>query len=537
MNDFVDPRVRVREALRRLLREGAPAWDDESLARFRNRLLDETGSDARPLAELLLEAVRRGIRQQLSDLAAEPARWDTVMSPFILRWSAERFVQPEMARWAVECWGLSFGVIRDDQVLIAPAARAAATTAAVPRIATSERTTTPARSAISAVASAPRRGMPPTPIITPRSRSGASSVARPQSRSMAAPARPGAAQSITWLPSLSTRMAYGIAWLAAASYVFFIVTIGLGMRKSRKAEEAAAAAAAAVSPVSKPAPSEVVNAASPPIGAPTKIATSISGVPSPRLDDASRMLVVEPVRRAEGAPVLPSATALTTPTPAPATFDRIELVNGTRMSGRVDVIRAGAVVFRDGQTGLRHEFPKDSIEVIITEFGTSVRFRASTITSRADDGASRGSSNPATRSSVSSVRRRGVGGRYLVRYDAATSVGSRECGSVWTRSPGATDQALATHVPDADTLLLAFVGGQNFPANVDADGNFASTSRIVPDQARTSTALVTRLTGRFTNEGTLSLTVSIVYFRRMRAGPDLACTVQVNASGLRQDAP
>ncbi len=248
------------------------------------------------------------------------------------------------------------------------------------------------------------------------------------------------------------------------------------------------------------------------------------------------MLVVEPVRRAEGAAVLPSATALTKPKVAPATFDRIELVNGTRMSGRVDVIRAGVVVFRDGQTGLRHEFRKDSIEVIITEFGTSVRFRSPAMTSRADDGASRGAYNSATRSSGSSVRRRGVGGRYLVRYDAATSLGSRECGSVWTRSPGATDQALATHIPDADTLLLAFVGGQNFPANVDADGNFASTSRIVPDQARTSTALVTRLTGRFTNEGTLSLTVSIVYFRRMRAGADLACTVQVNASGVRQDA-
>ncbi len=527
MTAFVDPRVRVRDALRELIREGPPAWDDESLARFRNRLLDETGSDARPLAELLMEAVRRGIRQHLSDLSSEPARWDTVVSPFILRWSAERFVQPEMARWAVECWGLSFGVIREGQLMIAPPVRAAATmTVAVPRGATRE-SAPPARGAIPAPTPVPRRGTPPPSIIALRSHASPSSRARPQSHYPAATKRSGPAQSAGWIPSLSPRVAYGIAWLAAASYVFLLVRIGVGIRNSRRADLAAAAVAV------PPARSRVVIAPNPPVATPT----GISGTPSSGLDDRSRMLVVEPARRAEGAPIPPSATTLMPPTLAPTTFDQIELVDGTRLNGRVEVIRAGAVIFRDGQTGLRHEFPKDSIEVIITEFGTPVRFRPAALDSRVGAAASRGTSDPTTRSSGSSVRRRGVAGQYVVRYDAATSVGSRQCASVWTRPPGATDQAVVTHVPDADTLVITFVGGQNFPSNVDAEGNFASTARILPDQARTSTALVTRLAGRFRREGTLSLTVSIVYFRRMRVGPDLACTVQINASGQRPDAP
>jgi hypothetical protein len=56
----------------------------------------------------------------------------------------------------------------------------------------------------------------------------------------------------------------------------------------------------------------------------------------------------------------------------------------------------------------------------------------------------------------------------------------------------------------------------------------------MPDQARTSTALVTRLSGRFPADGSLALTVSIVFYRRMKVGADLGCTVYINANGARE---
>ena len=60
MTSFLDPRIRMRDALRELIDETPVGWERPSLFVLRNRLLDRTGSDARPLAELLLEALRRG---------------------------------------------------------------------------------------------------------------------------------------------------------------------------------------------------------------------------------------------------------------------------------------------------------------------------------------------------------------------------------------------------------------------------------------------------------------------------------------------
>jgi hypothetical protein len=98
------------------------------------------------------------------------------------------------------------------------------------------------------------------------------------------------------------------------------------------------------------------------------------------------------------------------------------------------------------------------------------------------------------------------------------------------------DRAVVRHVPGADTLTVAFEGGDSFPSNLDADGFFASTFRIVPDQARTSTALTTRLTGQFLGDGSLQLTVSLVFFRRMREGRDVTCMVDIPARGVREAA-
>jgi hypothetical protein len=242
--------------------------------------------------------------------------------------------------------------------------------------------------------------------------------------------------------------------------------------------------------------------------------------------DSARMLFVDPARRAVG-----ESRRVNMPLVASqATYDEVRLEDGTTMRGRVEIVRAGAVIFRDLRTGLRHELRKEDITEIITEFGTPVRFRAIVAT---------GGGRPRSKAMVAAatnagLRSRGVGGAYRVRYAAPVAVGSGECASVWTRAPDAVDRAIVRHTPGADTLTLAFDAGDNFPSNVDPDGFFASTFRIVPDQARTSTALTTRLTGQFRANGSLALTVNIVFFRRMRSGADLACTVTVKAEGQRE---
>ncbi|MBY0489455.1 MAG: hypothetical protein K2R93_06405 [Gemmatimonadaceae bacterium] len=138
-----DPRVRVREALRELIAEDPQGWYKPSYFVLRNRLLDRTGSDARPYAELLLEAARRGWRERLPRTMLEPPRWHATVAPFQLHWSAERFLQPEMARWALESWAYALKVIDASQLTIAPpprepmAAVAARLNAGAARVATS----------------------------------------------------------------------------------------------------------------------------------------------------------------------------------------------------------------------------------------------------------------------------------------------------------------------------------------------------------------------------------------------------------------
>lgn len=244
----------------------------------------------------------------------------------------------------------------------------------------------------------------------------------------------------------------------------------------------------------------------------------------PRFADRSRMVYVQPPRRAEGS----SRSAAGTATVPSLAYDEMMLNNGTRMRGRVEIVRAGTVIFFDARTGLRHEIRKDSIDRIITEFGAPVRFRV------AESAAAAAARGRAAVRTESGPRGRGVRGRYVVRYAAAVAIGSPECTEVWQRPPDSVDRAIVRHVAGDDTLRVSFQGGDSFLSNIDGDGYFASTFRIVPDQARTSTALTTRLTGQFLPDGVLAMQVSIVFFRRMRTGRDVTCTVTVDATGRRE---
>ena len=126
-----------------------------------------------------------------------------------------------------------------------------------------------------------------------------------------------------------------------------------------------------------------------------------------------------------------------------------------------------------------------------------------------------------------------MSGRYLIRYGDAVATGSATCKEIWSKTPQTSDWATVRHVPGADTLTIAFEAGDRFPTVIDQDGAFASSPRIMPDQARTSTALTTRLSGRFGADGTVSLTVNILLFRRLRAAAaDVSCAIEVKGTGL-----
>ncbi|MCE2900605.1 MAG: hypothetical protein ACK5X2_19285 [Gemmatimonadaceae bacterium] len=613
MTSFLDPRIRMRDALRELIDETPVGWERPSLFVLRNRLLDRTGSDARPLAELLLEALRRGWGDRLPSGRLDTPRFDGLVSPFVMQWSAERFVQPEMARWAVESWAYALRRIDEQQLRIAPppkresmAAMAArlnaqaaasgvqAARAARALAATAAPAAGAARVAGTATSPAASPGRPLLPRNTARSTTAAPSRYPPAYSPRSRVAGPSVAP---WIPRamFGTLVAMGLAVV-----VRVVVANGQGPSATevRAATTAVTPSAPAdrarpdgsstpsgtVSPLVSAAnvPGEAVTAAAaerpngntpngntpngntpngstpngstpsgrvtvaePPGGVGTDgsrglvspaltggiaiVAPERPGVPSITRGllsagaDSARMLFVQPARRAAGE----SRRIATTTSATPITFDELHLADGTILRGRVEVVRAGTVIFRDMKSGLRVEYRKDDIDEVITEFGTIVRFRAEPAVRNASGGAG---GRPGT--AERGVRAKGVNGSYRIRYAAATAVGSPECTQVWTRAPNAEDIADVRHRAGDDTLSVAFRGGDVFPSNVDPDGYFASTFRIVPDQARTMTALTTRLNGRFTADGGLALTVNIVFYRRLRSG-EVTCNVTVKANGTR----
>ena len=78
----------------------------------RNLVLDHCGSDFRPLVELLLDLgqmVRPALMPQ-STPTQPVAAWSTVRAAQVHRIMAARYLQPEVARWAVDVWGVALGL-------------------------------------------------------------------------------------------------------------------------------------------------------------------------------------------------------------------------------------------------------------------------------------------------------------------------------------------------------------------------------------------------------------------------------------------
>jgi hypothetical protein len=221
----------------------------------------------------------------------------------------------------------------------------------------------------------------------------------------------------------------------------------------------------------------------------------------------------------------PARPAVTATAPADG-FDRLRLRDGRVLRGRVELVRVSALVFRDAESGLRYEHPKADVEAIVTEFGSVVRFSPAIAPPAAPGPAERRAERPG-----GTLVRRGLGGRYRVRYTLVSVTGSAECRRGWDAAPPAA-WARVDHAPGADTLGIAFEGGATFASVVDADAQFASTFVIVPDQAYTGSALTTRLNGRFTPAG-FDAAVNLVGYRRVRAGRDVACHTVLRAEAER----
>jgi hypothetical protein len=540
---MLDSKERMQDALCRVVRAQRPTWDDAASVRFRNRLLDETGSASRPLAELLIEAIRRGLPEQLPTTAVARAQWDAVASTFALQWAAERFVATDMARWATESWGKAFDLINEapPPAPFVPTASGASESSSVHERtapasaptgnAMGQRTPVPNRVGVYAGKTVP--APTPSPVSAPRvaystavrpAPSGARSFSRGTSRGLSHGAQRSAATSFPLSAASRRRLRWAIG-AAGALYLLVLARIAWSIKTRPRPSQL-------VTQIDTTVPTSAVGA--------VRQRTGNAGVPSLTLNalprdgaDAARMVLVEPARRATGNPRPLAPTARTVSSKSANRFDEIQLTNGNRMQGRVDIVRAGDVVFLDRRTGLRYEVRKDSIEQIVTEFGNLVRFRGTTANApRSASAAPTVGSAPPNAALGVDLRARGVRGRYLVRYGDAVATGSAACTRIWSATPQTSDWAVVQHLPNADTLSIDFEAGDRFPSVMNRDGAFASSMRPTPDQARTSTALTTRLSGKFQPNGVMALTVNIVLFRRMRTGSDISCAIEIQGIGV-----
>jgi hypothetical protein len=231
--------------------------------------------------------------------------------------------------------------------------------------------------------------------------------------------------------------------------------------------------------------------------------------------DSEKTLVVAPNRRAQFSNEQAGAKS---PVLGVSALDQINLRDGRHLRGRVEVIRAGTIQFRDADTGLHYEFAKRDVIAVTTEFGTTVRFDGGVPVSQKQG----------------PLLKRGLGGEYKVSYKLTQVRGTKECASLWKQAPP-DDRVIVRHSPGADTLQLAFVGGATFNGVLDEEARFATTFVIARDQQYTSTALTTRLQGQFTATG-FEAEVNIIAYRRARpgAGDDTTCQSTIAATGIRQ---
>lgn len=515
----------VRTGLGRVVRQW-PDWRTAPLVRLKNLLLDECGGDARPLITLVVRAAELGVPDRLLEWNRQGAPWSSVRGTIVVSLVSDAFLRPEMAAWVTDTWGAAlFGgealglgeeVIPD---LSPPRAGIAAARAAGGRV------VPPPRPA--GAASSVQRGRTPSRTVTAAAAS-AGGVS-PKATSGGRPA--ATATPIPLIPSAAPyRAVLGVLALVIPLLLLNLVVRDRrgeatppsadGIRGAGDGSTGDGAAGDGTNGVRRgrvaPESTTLVPGT---VETQTSTLSQMSRAALPRAaSDTSAMIFTPPPTRARGAvgagaEILENSVARLQNSKA----DRIELRNGRMITGRVEVVRASAILFRDAESGLRYEIAKSEIKEITTEFGTKVRFNR--------DG------DP-TNERRSPLVTAGLAGTYLLRYDVTDVRGSAGCQR--TQSASAQGDVMdIEHVPGADTLVLAVRNGSRWNAVVDKDGLFTSILALQPDQALTSSVYTSRIAGRFTSTG-FDAEVVLISYRRMRVGPDFVCQTTIRTVGDRQ---
>ncbi len=149
----------------------APDTGDRAMisARQRNRLLDETGSDFRPLVDLLIDLghATRPALQRIAHTPLSAPAWDTARAPIVHQIVSTKYLQPDVARWAVDVWGRALGVSpvpTTRELVAAPQVR---TTEMVPYAAPTAKAVAAAANATLAKATARFGTLPPLTTARP----------------------------------------------------------------------------------------------------------------------------------------------------------------------------------------------------------------------------------------------------------------------------------------------------------------------------------------------------------------------------------
>ncbi len=509
-------RPAVRAGLRRLVAQPG-AWPPADPFIFQNLLLDECSSDARPLVRLVLRAGEIGIPDRIARARQGATPWEQARAPMVLALVEELFVQSEVAQWVVDTWAIALGAVAEQRPAPAPppAPRRAAPPPPRPRAPVPVPATRPMRPAVQVL---------PTPPAPARSRP-------PMAGSASAPSI--LRNPVIWGALVLAFTVMGaVAWNVAQRPRD---TRG-GIDPNSPSGAMLGAAAAAPSAPAAAAPPGVQGAPDrPPATASSQGVASLtpSALPGPGAD-LRRVQTVNPATR-PNMPAGPGATAIVarevgadgipgSPTalprnasPAERKPDRVELRAGRVLTGRVELVRPSVIIFQEWESGLRFELAKSDIASITTEFGTTVRFSAE--------------GTPANERRVPLVRQ-GVGGEYLASYRITSISGSTECRTIWPTQPAA-ERVQVTHTPGADTLTMVFASGKRFATVIDGVGQFATSFAIAEGQARTATALTTRLEGRFGSQG-FDGTTHVIAFRRAAGGGDLSCYAQIQTVAIKQ---
>jgi hypothetical protein len=243
--------------------------------------------------------------------------------------------------------------------------------------------------------------------------------------------------------------------------------------------------------------------------------------------DSARLYVVRPPVRAtlplESRPVprdsLGERPGLGLRNVGTGRLDEVRMRDGRVLRGRVEVVRQSELQFLDAESRLRYVLAKRDVREVITEYGTRVTFTSEPAVARADP------------PSVSAVVRRGVGGRYRVVYTVSGVTGSPECRQLWAEPPS-PDVFDVRHRPGADTLSVRVEGGGLFPAVIDEAGAFATSLLPQPEASVGSSAITSRMAGRFIAGG-LAAEVTIIGYRRQPGSRDITCTSVLQATGNR----